>query len=264
MKITLFTTNQARHITLIELLSEIADEVHVIVHGNTIFPGQNQGYYGTSDVMNKYFGHLIRAERHVFGLPRFTPKNVQIFSVLAQDVNDIPLEWYGPALTSDAYVVFGAPYIKGHLIDFLIEHRAYNIHMGTSPWYRGSSCNFWAMYDEKPEFVGATIHLLSRGLDSGAILFHALPDAAAVEPFELGMLAVKAAHKGLVAALSNGSIHEMKGIIQDRSYEIRYTKSVDFTDSIANEYMTRMPTSHEIKNSLSKRDLSLFCQPFIG
>ena len=60
------------------------------------------------------------------------------------------------------------------MIDFLIKD-AINIHMGISPYYRGSSCNFWAIYDGNPSYVGATIHLLSKGLDSGDILFHCLP-----------------------------------------------------------------------------------------
>ena len=47
--------------------------------------------------------------------------------------------------------------------------------MGISPYYRGSACNFWALYDKNPQFVGATIHYLSEGLDDGDILFHVLP-----------------------------------------------------------------------------------------
>ena len=47
--------------------------------------------------------------------------------------------------------------------------------MGVSPYYRGTSCNFWAIYDDNPSYVGSTIHLLSKGLDSGDILFHCIP-----------------------------------------------------------------------------------------
>lgn len=46
--------------------------------------------------------------------------------------------------------------------------------MGLSPYYRGTDCNFWALYDKKPQYVGATIHLLSKGIDSGPTLYHAL------------------------------------------------------------------------------------------
>ena len=65
------------------------------------------------------------------------------------------------ALKSDLFIVFGSSFIKNEwLINFLIK-KAINIHMGLSPFYKGSSCNFWALYDN-PEHVGATIHYLSR------------------------------------------------------------------------------------------------------
>ena len=44
--------------------------------------------------------------------------------------------------------------------------------MGISPYYRGTDCNFWALYDGNPHLVGATIHYLSEGLDSGDIAYH--------------------------------------------------------------------------------------------
>ena len=73
---------------------------------------------------------------------------------------------------SDLYIVFGSSYIKGRLINFLIKNKAINIHMGISPYYRGSDCNFWSLYDNNFHLVGGTVHLISKGLDSGPILFH--------------------------------------------------------------------------------------------
>jgi methionyl-tRNA formyltransferase len=119
------------------------------------------------------------------------------------------IKWFNPAATtrlglladalrSDIYIVFGASFIKEPLIDFLIVNRAINIHMGISPYYRGSSCNFWAIYDGNPDLVGATVHLLSRNLDSGPMLFHALPKPAPIDPFLLGFRAVQAAHRALI------------------------------------------------------------------
>ena len=82
-----------------------------------------------------------------------------------------------PALSSDHFVVFGFSCIKGPLGDFLVKHRAKNIHMGVSPYYRGALCNFWALFDARPDLVGATINVLSKKLDGGSMLFHALPEA---------------------------------------------------------------------------------------
>ena len=103
------------------------------------------------------------------------------------------------ALSSDLYIIFGSSFIKGWLIDYLIEKRAINIHMGLSPYYRGSSCNFWAMYDQNPEYVGATIHRLSKGLDSGDMFFHCLPNMKNTKnPFDFTMQSVKVAHEAII------------------------------------------------------------------
>ena len=81
-------------------------------------------------------------------------------------------------------MVFGSSYIKGELVDYLVKQKAINIHMGVSPYYRGCDCNFWALYDNNPHLVGATIHLLSKGLDSGPMLYHAMSNIKS-NPFEL-------------------------------------------------------------------------------
>ena len=144
------------------------------------------------------------------------------------------------ALHSDVYVVFGASYIKGWLIDFLVEHRAINIHMGLSPYYRGSSCNFWALYDNNPSYVGSTIHLLSKGLDSGDMLFHCVPQLHSEDsPFDFTMRSVLVAQQGIVSAVENKSIFSAQSVKQDKSQEVRYTKNQDFTDDVAKEFLER-------------------------
>ena len=263
MKITVFTCNQPRHISLIDSLSKIADEVYAIQECNTVFPGEVKDFFDNSEVMKEYFQHVRDAEKAVFGNIRFLSGNISHLSIKNRDLNKVSREVLEPALHSDVYVVFGGSYIKSWLIDFLVEHKAINIHMGVSPYYRGSSCNFWAAYDGHPELVGATIHLLSKGLDSGDMLYHALPAADKVEPFELGMRAVKVAHDSLVERIANGEIFTYQSVNQDKNKEYRYTKNADFTDEVAKDYMDHLYTPEQIEEKLRNRDLSLLEKPFI-
>ena len=69
MRITVFTSNQPRHISLIKNLALIADEVFAIQECNTVFPGQVEDFFKRSDVMQNYFSNVIDAEKEVFGLP---------------------------------------------------------------------------------------------------------------------------------------------------------------------------------------------------
>jgi hypothetical protein len=253
MKITLFTCNQPRHLALIHSLAPVADEMFVVQETKTSFAGKRDPIHAKSLVMEDYFARMIAAERGVFGATDFTPANVRTMSVYMGDLSFFPLETFQNALHSDLYVVFGASYIKGPLVDFLVERRCINIHMGVSPYYRGSACNFWAMYDRRPDMVGSTVHLLSKGLDSGPILFHAMPRADRVDGFVLGMRAVRAAQVALTQRIKDGSIFNLLSERQNKALEIRYTRSRDFTDEVAQEYLNRLMTAEEIEKQLQQR-----------
>jgi methionyl-tRNA formyltransferase len=165
------------------------------------------------------------------------------------------------ALDADIIIVFGASYIRKPLVELLLDRDAINIHMGVSPYYRGTACNFWPLYDGAPEYVGATIHLLSRGLDSGPMLFHALPEIGSddvVDGFQLGMRAVKAAFDNLIPVIRSGRLHEMPRVEQDRTREIRYTRNRDFTDEIAAEYLAILPSPEALRDRIVDRRPSDF------
>ena len=263
MKVTVLTSNQVRHTALLEALARECDEVWAVRECTTVFPGKVEDFYRRSDVMRRYFARVISAEREVFGEPRFPPANVRQIPLRMGDLNDVDLRSLAPALQSDAYVVFGSSYIKGALIDHLVESNCFNIHMGTSPYYRGSSTNFWALFDQRPDYVGATIHMLSKGLDSGPMLFHAFPPSRADDPFVMGMRSVKAAQEALTSRLVDGSIWSYAPITQDKSMELRYTRNSDFTDEVVREYLGRVLGPEEIRNRLQARKLDDFLHPYI-
>ena len=245
MKITLFSSNQPRHLNLVRELSSIADTVYFVSEVNTVFPGRIGDFFKKSKTMQDYFKHVIDAERKAFGEIGFLPNNVKTLSMKSGDLNLITKVQLADALESDIYIVFGASYIKGWLIDFLVERGAFNIHMGISPYYRGSSCNFWALYDGNPSYVGATIHMLSKGLDSGDMLFHCVPKLFKDDSlFDFTMRSVAAAHKGLIEAIISGKIFLMTKVKQDKTLEIRCTKNADFTDSVAREYLDKKIDIH--------------------
>jgi len=263
MKIALFTSNQPRHLALAERLGRIADKVYVVHECKTVFPGQVADFFKKSSVMQEYFSHVVAAEVEVFGNVRFLPPNIYQLAVKSGDINMLDLSILEPALTADIIVVFGAGYIRDELVERLIERRTLNIHLGVSPYYRGSSCNFWALLDRRPDLVGATVHYLDRGLDSGDILFHALPRAEKISPFVFGMKAVLAAHKSLVKRIADGSIFDIEPVKQDRSRELRYTRNADFTDEVASKYLDLTPTPGDILRGTRKRNEADFLRPTI-
>ncbi len=240
MKITIFSSNQPRHLNLAKEFSKISDEVFFISEVKTLFPGKVDDFFKRSEIMQAYFKNVINSEKKIFKNISFLPANIKTFAIKFGDLNKLKKSHLNEALDSDFYIVFGSSFIKGWLIDFLIEKKAINIHMGVSPYYRGSSCNFWALYDNNPSLVGATIHLLSEGLDSGNILFHCLPKLRVDDnPFDFTMRSVLVAQKGLISSIKNKKIFDFKKVKQNKDKEIRYSKNKDFTDEIASKFLRR-------------------------
>jgi folate-dependent phosphoribosylglycinamide formyltransferase PurN len=259
MKITLFTANQRRHNFFINQLSSICDELYVIQENRTIFPGIFEGHYLKSETIENYFKNVIKAEINIFEDAYIfgKNKNINLLPIANKDLNNIELKSISSFLKSDIYIVFGSSYIKGDLINFLINYKAINIHMGISPYYRGTDCNFWALYDNNPHLVGATIHLLSKGIDSGEILYHAISDIKK-NPFEYTMSTVKSAFLSLVQRIKDKTIFKIKTQKQDRSKEIKYTKSSDFNENVVEKFLK---TKVDINSK--KFDLSLLKDPYI-
>jgi hypothetical protein len=240
-RITIFTSNQARHTALVNALAPLASELFFTQECTTLFPGIVADHYQRSAVMTDYFARVITAEKKVFGGVAFAPANARILSLRMGDLSQVPIETLSPCLDADMIVVFGSSWIKGPLADALIERQAINLHMGLSPWYKGTACNFWALYDGRPDYLGGTIHLLSKGLDSGNIVAHAKP-APTSDPFEFGMRAVEATQQELCRIVLAGGIRERiaQAAPQDGSKLIRYSRNRDFTDAIAAEFLSRI------------------------
>ncbi len=245
MKITIFSSNQPRHLSFVKALGEASDEVFFINEVNSVFPGTANDKNGVSQIKENYFSKVRASEKNIFGDISFLSSNIRTLNVKAGDLSKLNSSQLMDALKSEIYIVFGASYIKGWLADFLVDQRAINIHMGLSPFYRGTACNFWALYDNNPGYVGATIHYLSKGLDNGDIIFHCVPEFHAHDtPFDFSMRAVSAAHKCLLTSLDKKMIFSLPSVKQDKSLEIRYSKHQDFTDIIVKDYFDR-------KNDLS-------------
>ena len=258
MKITLFTSNKNRHNYLINLLSEVSDQLYVIQECGTIFPGIVPGHYQASSIMKKYFENVNNAQSQLFGNSYVNnkKKNIKILPMLSRDLNQCSMNLLSDFLKSDVYVVFGSSYIKGELVDFLVKQKAINIHAGVSPYYRGTDCNFWALYDGNPHLVGTTIHLLSKGLDSGPMLYHAMSNLK-TNPFEYTMSTVKSAFHSIAERIKDGSIFTIKPIVQDKIKEVRYSKKSEFSEEVVREYFEK-----KINLNSKKFDNSLLKEPF--
>jgi hypothetical protein len=233
VKVGVFTSNQPRHVSLVNLLAEHFDVVHAVIETTSVGVGNDDG------PIPRYMQRVRSAERRFFGDGLSTRANVSSIALPMGDVNHLERGQLSALLEVDRLVVFGSDYIKGWLVEELVARRTINIHMGLSPYFRGAACNFWALHDGLPGHVGATLHYLARGLDDGPILQHVVPTLEDEGPFEYTMKAVRDAHLALLELLKRGAESLGDGEAQDRSLEVRYSRSRDFTPEIASAFLER-------------------------
>lgn len=260
MKITVFTRNQPRHLHYVRQLSQVADYVHAFIEVNTIFPGVVSDFYDNSPFMRSYFSKVRRAEREIFGDLTSLGGSVSTYPLLPGDLNLLERKQMKDPLQSDLFLVFGSSWIRGWLGEELSSRRAVNIHMGISPYYRGSSCNFWAMHDGNPGFVGATIHYLSPELDGGPILFHTRPVYRGQDSFAFSMESVLAAQKAIIQEVEAGTILQREGERQDPSLLIRYSKNNEFTEEVARDFLLSGPDQMEFARRIDGANPQLILQ----
>lgn len=104
------------------------------------------------------------------------------------------------SMQPDVVLVFGTGILKADLIDSFAG-RIINLHLGLSPYYRGAGTNFWPLVNREPEYVGATIHYLDAGIDTGPMLAHVRPEVLADDgPHDLGNRTIVAAAERLADA----------------------------------------------------------------
>lgn len=104
------------------------------------------------------------------------------------------------AARPDVVLVFGTGILREPFLS-AFEGRILNIHLGLSPYYRGAGTNFWPLVNREPEYVGATIHYLDAGIDTGPIVSHARPSIEAGDgPHDLGNKTIVAAAQTLLLA----------------------------------------------------------------
>ena len=242
MSITVFTRDSARHIALVNKLAAVTNAVHAVIESSP--PSVNAP--PKSQVMTEYFSRVQQAEDHIFGSGITLDSRVHTQLIAPGQLNQLAPQQLQAALETDYVVVFGSSYIQGWLVDALIAKNAVNLHMGISPQYRGSACNFWALFDNNPQFVGATIHRLAKGLDTGSVIQHVRPEFTGQDLFHFSMQAVASGHDALEALILNNKLQSVIPEPQDQQLEIRYSKNADFTDEAAASFLERVdnPSDH--------------------
>ena len=131
-----------------------------------------------------------KVERRLLG--RFRSSRSTVLRLATGHYSPNTLAWL-QSHQPDFVILYGSSIIKPPLLDFY-KDKMINLHLGLSPYYRGSGTNFWPLVNREPECIGATIHLAVQRVDAGEILAQVRPAAEAGDrAHELGTKTIVAA-----------------------------------------------------------------------
>lgn len=174
MKIVILTGDQQRHLALVSYLaSEDHDICAVYIeHGYT--PPSQKNALSQRSTVGRHFMMRGLSEGRIFAslvsqmearLQSSTQiKHVPYLSLRGDDFCD-----HISLLSPDLIVVYGTSIIKGKLVS-TFSGRILNLHLGLSPYYRGSGTLLFPFVNNENQYAGSTFMLLDNGIDTGPIL----------------------------------------------------------------------------------------------
>lgn len=173
MKIVVLTSNAVRHKFVANNLANHTDDILVVSECNPNDATQLESDKKAKNLIQEHFEKRCQTEaRFFYGHDYFVCKTLPI---LNKEVNLYYIYNVIKNFAPDAIVVYGSGIIKEPLLSLLPPGKIINIHLGLSPYYRGSGTNFWPFVNDELEYVGATILHLDAGIDTGDIITHVRP-----------------------------------------------------------------------------------------
>jgi len=172
LKIVIFTSNAIRHKFFANSLSKEVDDCLVIVESKSLDPLKLGNDSQSSEILD-HFNERSKTELDYF-------KNNDVFlsktlTVQNKEANSSYVYQTIHEFQPDAIFVFGSSILKDDILKLVPPGKFFNMHLGLSPYYRGSGTNFWPFVNNELDYVGATILHLDPGIDTGDIVTHVRP-----------------------------------------------------------------------------------------
>ena len=118
----------------------------------------------------KHLDLRTQSERHFFeSYVRESPDNSNAYPIVKGEINQQNYIDEIIRLNPDLIISYGCSIIKPALIE-AFSNKFLNIHLGLSPYYRGSGTNYWPLVNGEPECVGVTFMHIDSGIDTGKII----------------------------------------------------------------------------------------------
>lgn len=234
MRVGILTSIEPRHQHFVRRVCATFNVTAIVQEDTGYSPARTDGFDLTADekaIVAAYYAERTRQERLM--VERGTTAGDAHSSIPQRVVskttlNDPDTVAFLRQREIDVALVYGTDLIRPPLLD-AFSGRMVNMHLGLSPYYRGTATNFYPLLNEEPEYVGATIHLIDPGIDTGAILTHARPNIIADDqPHTIGCKSIDAGIDALLRVVPQWYRAERKPVLQWKPAHARLYLRKDF------------------------------------
>jgi len=258
IKIVIFTSNQYRHLAFIDYLSK-SSKIKII---KTYIEKKNKNKIKQKTLLEKkYFNERKKYEKKYFSKRnQSVSKKYEIgFISTNKCLNEIK------KIKPDLIVVYGSSIIKGKIIKEF-KRKIINVHLGLSPYYRGSGTNIFPFINKELKYVGITFMYLDSGIDTGEIIHQIRPDIKATDNVhDIGnklILKMFKYYKKIILNLKKVKIKK-----KNFSKKTRFYKKKDFNEKsikILNKNLKDgLIKNYLIKNKNSSESIKLIYQNWL-
>ncbi len=234
MRTILLTSNSFRHKYIATTLAEATDLVLVVTEEKSPQITNTSSFSSEdTDFLNQHFANRTASEKEFFGRYSDFPTDTPLLQLIHGQINSSEAFEKITAVDPDLIVLFGTSIIKDPLLKEF-DGRIINLHLGLSPYYRGSATNLYPYLFEEPECVGATIHLATPNVDKGDILHQLRPEINGQESLhDIGNTTILKAGQILPKILKKYKSGEIKPVPQKGLS--RLTRNKDITPYVLRE-----------------------------
>lgn len=173
MKIIILTNSELRH-TFLRKAIALDNRITVLKSycegTEKSLSTQIRASDSSSDIQKKHLSARERSEKDFFEtFVKLTEDESHPEFIKKGSINDDEFVNQIKRLNPDLIVAYGCSIIKESLLE-AFEGKFVNIHLGLSPYYRGSGTNFWPMVNRELDYLGVTFMHIDAGIDTGKVI----------------------------------------------------------------------------------------------
>jgi phosphoribosylglycinamide formyltransferase-1 len=161
-KILLIRANELRHKALSAVIKNSGHKVYEVIE-------IKQSEVAVNTEIESHFELRKQVELDFFSDLVHESNRKKIKQIKCLDVNTNDTIEYAKSLEVDLVITFGCSILKDPWLEFF-QKRILGIHLGLSPYYRGSGTNFFPFVNNELGAVGYTLMNLNEGVDTGDII----------------------------------------------------------------------------------------------